>query len=316
MVPALKLSVRNATIGEMSKILAFSSQLYVVQMAGAIRNNLEKFLLARMTGALYAGWYEVASDISLKVRGVPGLLLGPLLSAASDLHARKDEARLSKLYQRAHKYLAMIGIPLVAWTIAIAPVFVLLWLGPAFSRVVLSIRVLVPVQFLGLATGPGVWILFGKGYVRPATLTSGAGLVINLVASGLLIWRFGFAGAFIGIAISNTFSSVWYFILFHRYTKYAFWSVVQTAYFKPILCSTLLAASMSLLWPSAVKWPSLVLRTAVFGVLYLAALILTRFFDHFDLEQIPSRIRVSALGKAMLGSAIGQWAMLESEKSA
>jgi O-antigen/teichoic acid export membrane protein len=152
--------------------------------------------------------------------------------------------------------------------------------------------------------------------VRPATLTSGAGLVINLVASGLLIWRFGFAGAFIGIAISNTFSSVWYFILFHRYTKYAFWSVVQTAYFKPILCSTLLATLMSLWWPSEVKWSSLVLRTAVFGLLYLATLILTRFFDHFDLEQIPSRIRVSALGKAMLGSVIGQWAMLEPEKSA
>jgi O-antigen/teichoic acid export membrane protein len=316
LVPALKLSVRNASIGEMGRILAFGSQLYLVQMAGAIRNNLEKFLLARMTGALYAGWYAVASDISVKVRGVPGLLLGPLLSAASDLHARKDEARLSKLYQRAHKYLAMIGIPLVAWTIATAPVFVPLWLGPGFSRVVLSIRVLVPVEFLGLATGPGGWILFGKGYVRPATLTSGAGLVINLVASGLLIWRFGFAGAFIGIAISNTFSSVWYFILFHRYTKYPFWSVVQTAYFKPILCSILLAASMSLLWPSEVKWPSLVLRTAVFGVLYLATLILTRFFDHFDLEQIPSRIRISALGKAMLGSAIGQWAMLDTEKSA
>lgn len=316
LVPALTVSVRNVTIGEMSTILAFGSQLYVVQMAGAIRNNLEKFLLARMTGALYAGWYEVASDISLKVRGVPGLLLGPLLSAASDLHARKDEARLSKLYQRAHKYLAMIGIPLVAWTIAIAPVFVLLWLGPAFSRVVLSIRVLVPVEFLGLATGPGLWILFGKGYVRPATMTAGAGLVINLVASSLLIWRFGFAGAFIGIAISNTFSSVWYFILFHRYTRYAFWSVVQTAYIKPILCSILLAASMSFLWPPEVKWSSLVLRTAVFGVLYLATLILTRFFDHFDLEQIPSRIRVSALGRAMLGSAIGQWAMLQTEKSA
>lgn len=314
LVPTLNISVRNATIGEASKIFAFSSQIYVVQMAVAIQNNVEKFLLARMTGALFAGWYEVAGDISVKVRSVPGLMLSPLLSAASDLHARQDEARLSKLYQRAHKYLAMFGIPLVVWTIAIATVFVHLWLGSAFSRVVLPIRVLVPIQFLSLATGPGVMILFGKGYVRPATLTCSVGLVINLVASGLLIWRFGFAGAFIGTAIASITSSVWYFILFHKYTKYPFWSVVQTAYFKPILCSTLLAVSMSFIWPSAVNWSSLVVRTAVFGALYLVALILTRFFDHFDLEQIPSHIRLSVLGKAMLGSAIVQRPALEPEK--
>ncbi len=314
LVPMLKVSVGNATIGEMSKILVFSSQLYVMQIAGAIQNNLEKFLLARMSGPLYAGWYDVASDVSLKVRGVPGLMLSPLLSAASDLHARKDEARLSKLYQRAHKYLAMIGVPFVVWTIAIATDFVLLWLGPTFGRVVLPIRVLVAIQFLSVTTGPGVWILFGKGYARPATLTSAIGLVVNVVASSLLIWRFGFAGAFLGITIATTVSSVWYFILFHRYTKYAFWSLFRTAYFKPILCSTLLAVSMSLLWPPAVRWFNLALRTVVFVVLYSVALLLTRFFDGFDLDQIPSRIRISALGKAILGSAIGQWMMMDPKK--
>jgi hypothetical protein len=112
------------------------------------------------------------------------------------------------------------------------------------------------------------------------------------------------------------FSSVWYFILFHRYTKYPFWSIVQRAYFKPILCSTLLAASISLLCPPAARWSSLVLCTAIFGVLYLAALILTRFFDRFDLDQIPGRIRASALRKALLGSTISQRAALEVEKSA
>jgi O-antigen/teichoic acid export membrane protein len=302
LVPTLKVSLCNATIGEAKQLLAFSSQVYVVQMAVAIQNNVEKFLLSRMTGAFYAGWYEVASDISVKVRSVPGLMLTPLLSAASDLHAHKDEARLAKLYQRAHKYLAMIGIPIVAWTIAMAPVFVLLWLGPTFSSVVLPIRVLVPVQFLNLATGPGALILFGKGYVRPATLTASVGLAVNLVASGLLIWRFGFAGAFVGTTLAIMFSSVWYFILFHRYTKYPFWSIVQGAYFKPILCSTLLAASISFLCPPAAKWSSLVLCTAIFGVLYLAALILTRFFDRFDLDQIPGRIRASALRKSLLTS--------------
>jgi O-antigen/teichoic acid export membrane protein len=316
LVPTLKVNVGDATIREARQILAFSSQVYVVQMAVAIQNNVEKFLLARMTGTLQAGWYEIASDVSVKVRGVPSLMLGPLLSAASDLHARKDEARLSKLYLRAHKYLAMVGIPLVAWTTAFAPVFVLLWLGPAFNPVVLPIRVLVLVQFVNLATGPGGLILFGKGYVRPATLTASVGLLINVVVSGLLIWRFGFAGAFLGTTIAIMFSSVWYLILFHRYTKYPFWSVVRMAYFKPILCSTFLAASMSLLWPPAVRWSSLILRTAVFGILYLAALILTRFFDRFDLDQIPSRIRLSGPWRMVLGGETGQRAMLEPEKSA
>lgn len=316
LLPMLKINLRNSSIEETRSLLAFSSQLYVVQMAVAISNNVEKFLLSRMAGALYAGWYELASDFSVKVRSVPGLLLTPLLSAASDLHAHTDEARLAKLYQRAHKYLAMIGVPIVVWTLAVSPVFVFLWLGSAFSPIVLPIRVLVPVQFLNLATGPGTLILLGKGYARPATLTSSVGLVVNLVASGLLIWRFGFAGAFIGTTIAMTFSSVWGFILFHEYTRYPFWSTIQEAYVKPILCSTILAASISLLCPPGAKWFSLVFRTAIFGVFYLMALVLSRFFDRFDVDQIPGYLRYSALGKILLGSIISQPEALELEKSA
>jgi O-antigen/teichoic acid export membrane protein len=316
LLPMLTIDLRNFSIGEMRTLLAFSSQLYVVQMAVAISNNVEKFLLSRMCGALYAGWYEVASDFSVKVRSVPGLLLTPLLSAASDLHAHGDEARLAKLYQRAHKYLAMIGIPIVVWTFAVAPAFVFLWLGPAFNSVILPIRVLVPAQFLNLATGPGTLILLGKGYARPATLTSSVGLVVNLVASGLLIWRYGFAGAFIGTTIAMTFSSVWGFVLFHRYTKYPFWKTIREAYLKPILCSILLAISISLLSPPGAKWLSLISRSAIFGVLYLVGLVLSRFFDSFDIDQIPGHIRHSALGKILLRSTISQPAALALEKSA
>jgi O-antigen/teichoic acid export membrane protein len=316
LVPTLKINLRNSSLGETRGLLAFSSQLYVVQMAVAIQNNIEKLLLSRMAGALYAGWYEIASDFSVKVRSAPGLLLTPLLAAASDLNAHTDEARLAKLYQRAHKYLAMIGIPMVVWAIAVAPVFVFLWLGPAFSSVVLPIRVLVPVQFLNLATGPGTLILFGKGHVRPITRIASIGLVFNLVASGLLIWRLGFAGAFIGTTLAIAFSSVWSFLVFHRYTGYPCWSTIQKAYFKPILCGTLLAVSISLLFPPGAKWFSLVFRTVIFGVLYLVALVLSRFFDSFDVDQIPGHIRHSALGKILLGSITSQPERLGLERSA
>ena len=133
------------------KMFGFSLRLYVTQAAVAVHNQVEKVFLAILVGVGAAGWYDIASDVALKLRGAIGLMLTPVLPAASELSALGDEHRLKELYYRTHKYLALIGVPAVCFVAAPSSRIVSLWLGPNFRMIALPWTVLLLVNFFNLA---------------------------------------------------------------------------------------------------------------------------------------------------------------------
>src|SRR5258708_22621017 len=135
-------------------MFGYSLRLYLTQAAVAVHNQVEKVLLALLVGVAAVGWYDIASDIALKMRGTVGLILSPVLPAASELSALGDESRTKELYYRSHKYLALGGVPVVCFVAAVSHRFVELWLGPNLTMIALPLSVLLAVNFFNLATGP------------------------------------------------------------------------------------------------------------------------------------------------------------------
>jgi O-antigen/teichoic acid export membrane protein len=286
---------------EVREILGFGLQLYVMQMTVVIQNQLEKLYLARFTGVVPVGWYNIASDVGLKVRRVPELLLAPVIGAASELDARGDDRRLEELYHRLHKYLAFISIPLTCYVVAVAPRFVDLWLGPQLHVIAVPLAVLVWVNFLNLTTGPGVLILIGKGLLKPglnATLV-GLGLIVTL--SFVLIYKFGFSGAVVGILVAVIVATALFFYWFYRTTHYSWKRVLAEAYWKPAVCSiSLLGIFRLAVHPDHLGWVGLSLQTVLFGALYFVALLMMRFFDHLDVAQIETFLPIARVARRIV----------------
>ena len=301
LLPRLVLNPLHFRWAELREILSFSLQLYFTQMAVAIQNQVEKVYLARFTGVVPVGWYNIASDVGLKVRRLPELLLTPIMAAASELDAQGQQQRVRELHDRSHKYLAFVGVPIVTYAVAVSGRFVDLWLGPALHVVAAPLAALVFANFLNLVTGPGFLILVGRGVLTPGVRSALAGLFLNITLSFVLIYKLGFSGAVVGVFITMAATTILFLYWFYRYTEYPLGKILVRAYLKPIACSLgVLIVLIAVVPPSHLGWFGLCAQGLSFGSLYSLALLRIRFFDPFDLAQIESFLPVARVARRIM----------------
>jgi O-antigen/teichoic acid export membrane protein len=286
------------------EILSFSSKAYVTQVAVAIHNQIEKFYLAHFVGVVSVGWYDIASDLALKLRGIPSLVLAPVMPAASELDARNDSARITHLYFRTHKYLALVGTPVVFYTALVAKRFVTLWVGPSYGFIGLPLSILLAVNFFNLTTGPGFFILMGKGNLRPGLRSSIFGIVLNLTLSLFLIRAYGVQGAVIGTSVSLGLASAYFLVQYQWETKSPPLHLVRKAYLKPLVSALLIVGVLWFLGRSVhTTWVTLVAGAVVFGAAYMVLLLLFQFFDSEDLSILERVIRIPSFVRRIVPHA-------------
>jgi O-antigen/teichoic acid export membrane protein len=304
LLPQIPLNPLRLDRAEAKKMFSFSLRLYITQAAVAVHNQVEKVFLGILVGVDSVGWYDIASDIALKVRGSIGLILSPVLTAASELDALGDESRMRELYFRAHKYMALIGVPMVCYVVAVSNRFVELWIGPGMRTIALPLSVLLVVNFFNLATGPGFLIFAGRGHMRPGVQSAVLGIVLNVFLSLGLIYKFGFAGAVLGTSASLIVASAFFMSVFHRTTGYSVFRVLSEAYLRPILCAVPLLFVVFLVWPARnLSWFGLVGIGLLFAVVYGAAILLCGFFDDYDWLKIEPFVPGARLVRRIVRSA-------------
>jgi O-antigen/teichoic acid export membrane protein len=304
LLPGVRFKASECRWAMAKEIVNFSSKIYATQVAVIIHNQIEKLYLARFVGVVSVGWYDISSDLAVKLRAVPSLVLSPIMPAAAELDALNDQRRLEDLYFRAHKYLSFIVVPFVLYIVLVSKRFVELWVGPTLSVIAVPLSVLLVFNFINLTTGPGFLILVAKGRLNSGLYSACVGIVLNLSVSLILIRAYGFRGAVAGTAISLGLASSVFLYLFWRETSGAFSRVMRRAYLKPILCSLPVGIVLSALTHSRrSSWSGLVAFGVVFGVAYLVLLSSTRFFDGMDLSIAASVLRVPWIARRVVPDA-------------
>jgi O-antigen/teichoic acid export membrane protein len=304
LLPQVVLNPMRFDRAEARKMFGYSLRLYVTQAAVIVHNQVEKVFLAILVGVAPVGWYEIASDIALKIRSSIGIILSPVLPAASELNALADESRMRELYYRAHKYLALFGVPVVCYVISISNRFIELWLGPSMVVIAVPLCVLLAVNYVNLATGPGFLIFAGSGYMKPGIQSALLGLVLNVVLSLVLIYKFGFAGAVVGTSTALIVAAVYFVVAFHRRTGYSFSRVLQESYLKPILCSVAVLAGLLAIRPTkGMGWSGLAGTGIIFGVFYVITILFSHFFDAYDWNKIETFIPAVGRARKLIGIA-------------
>jgi O-antigen/teichoic acid export membrane protein len=237
------------------------------------------------------------------------------MPAASELHALGDSGRLAHLYYRTHKYLALLGVPIVAYIVFVSRDFVELWVGPSLSVIAVPLSVLLIVNFVNLTTGPGLLILVGRGNLRPGLRSAAFGIVLNATLSLFLIRAYGFPGAVIGTSLSVIIASGFFLYLFRRETGQAFPKVFRMAYPKPIVCALAGIAALWILTHSErSSWGKLLANCVVFGFVYLFLLLLLRFFDRSDLAMVERFLPIPEIVRRIIPDAeLGSSLLSDSE---
>ncbi|MGD0568393.1 MAG: polysaccharide biosynthesis C-terminal domain-containing protein [Candidatus Sulfotelmatobacter sp.] len=282
-------------------LCAFSLGLYAGSIMTTIQGQAEKIYLARFLGVVPVGWYNMASEAASKVRRMPDLLLGPVMAATSELDATRSWRKISELHFRAHKYLAVTTIPLVVFAIVSARALVVLWLGPKMSIIAFPFALLLIGNLFPQVGAPTYFVLVGRGILRPSVYAAVIASVLNVVLSLVFIWRWGFAGAVWGSVIPMIVSNVCFFIMARPYFEGTLYEVLQRAYLKPILCASAAAAVMSIANVQARHlWLEILSGGAIFAIVYILGLVVTRFFDAFDFSKAESHIPFARLVRRLV----------------
>jgi O-antigen/teichoic acid export membrane protein len=299
--PAVMPNPFGADLPTARKICSLSLALYSGSIMTTIQDQAEKLYLARFAGVVPVGWYQMASQAASKVRRMPDLLLGPVMAASSELNAANEPDKISKLHFRAHKYLAVTAIPLVAYTLIASKDLITVWLGPSFTFIAFPFAMLVVGNLFPQMGSPTYFVLVGRGIVRPAVYSALISSVLNIVLSFIFIKRWGFIGAAWGTVIPMVIGTLYFFVACSRYLEVPMYRTLLDAYLKPVLCSLAAAAAVGGVdFYVARLWPRLVLGAGIFSVIYLVGLALTRFFDEFDFSKIEGHLPFVRVARRVL----------------
>lgn len=184
---------------ELGVLAADTRRLMTLNASGVLHRSMDRMLVATMIGPAAVAAVEVAS----RLRDIAQLVLSTsshtTISAASWLDAQAEEAKLQRLVAVGTRLSLLATWGTVAVLAVYASPLIELWLGDRTPEDV------VPLALLGLAytaaVAPlqvGVNALTGTGRVARVTVAAWTGVLVNLVASVILIEQWGVVGAFVG----------------------------------------------------------------------------------------------------------------------
>lgn len=202
-------SVRRASgrfspsVSTMRGMLRSGLPVFLVQVAHTVnRQHTDRLILGIVVGPAAVALYEIAAKVSALVSQAGDLVVSAILPVAAGLSVKGERANIRALFVRGAKYTSVLVAPVTVVLLLIAQPFIRAWFGPGFSasvpvaQALLLAQLLVPLYLIGDS------ILIGMDRFSrwtPWALTLAA---VNLVASVLLVLRFGLVGVALGTLLA------------------------------------------------------------------------------------------------------------------
>jgi O-antigen/teichoic acid export membrane protein len=186
-----------------SHLLHYGRRVWLLNGTGVLHRTMDRTIVGAILGPVAVALVEVATQVQNGVAAVLSASSYAATSSAAWVQAREDRDRLRELLVRGTKYTCLITLPLCGLVAVLGGPLLDVWLpdryGEAAGLIALAVAYLA-VQ-APLATGSNLLLGVGRAgaILRPAALA----VLVNLVASIVLVHRFGIAGAFVATIVSS-----------------------------------------------------------------------------------------------------------------
>lgn len=285
-----------------AELLRFGIKLQISRLSHLVSFQVDKLLITYFLSVGMVTFYDLGSKVTDTIRKLPLLLVSALVPASAEIFAKGDEEGLSRLYFRGSKYLFAVSAPLFLFILACSDMIINVWVGPKYQLASSVIRILSIGYFFNLITGVASSLALGIGRpefeMKYGILMS----ILNFSLSLILIIKFGFYGVLVGTAFSLTLGSLYFFRLFHGYTKEPLknlWSWIK----KPLTGAFLLSALFYIFnqLTNAIALTDhrftgllfLGVEFVIFLILYFLSLVKLNFWDEYDKNLLREKFPLS-----------------------
>ena len=263
-------------------IAAFTSWQMFAQLVANLASQIDRYLLGAWVSAEAVGYYNVSQRLE-EVAYIGVLRAGDALFPQFSMNANEALDRQSEIFFRAAWMLNLVAAivlsPLLPW----APSLLMVWVGPAASEFAAPVlRVLTVGGLLGCAGNVFSLYALGIAKTRYIALLSVTSAITTTVASVLLLRRFGFAAAGMGVVLGMLANAcVMISLIRHHFRGHGNAGRIATSVILPIAISLVVAGGLAAVgMPIQDSWPRVVLSYAATSLLVMLSVVLVTRLTH------------------------------------
>lgn len=179
--------------------------LFIPQIAIQIYTVLDKTMIGYIIAdKREVGYYEQAQKIVKMLLVVVTSLSTVMMPRMANSHANKEDDVFKGALYNSIKFVYLLAFPIMVGIILVSNVFVPFFLGEGYEKVILLVKVIVPIiLFIGLTNVIGMQYFVTTKKSKKLTISVLMGAIINFLLNIVLIKNFASLGASIATVIAE-----------------------------------------------------------------------------------------------------------------
>ena len=247
----------------------------------------DTLMLSAMKGDAVVGWYNAAYGLVLALKPIPHLFLNALFPVMANFYITSRNS-LKMTYEKALRYLLILGLPIAVGTTFLSGRIILLFYGEQFSNSTIALQILGWDIFLFFIYMPLDFVLISMNKQNQMAAIAGGCAVINVILNLIVIPSFSYVGA--GLATIAT-ETILFGLYFYLVSKYLCKLPLHKIIVKPLVACATMAAFIY--FCSGINLAVLIISAAV---VYFAMLYIVKGISREDIDLIKEVLKMSKGG--------------------
>ena len=245
--------------------------------------QVDTVMLSVMKGDASVGWYNAAYKLIFALQIFPVAFVNALFPIISRYYVSSKDA-LKMAFEKALKYLIIVGFPIVVGVTILAEKIILLIYGEEFIPSVITLRILIWVAALMFIT-----YLFGNvmGSIDKQSViakVSGINAVVNIGLNLILIPKYSYIGAAIATLATEALGFTLYYFFIAKHLQKV---MLGRHLWRPVISGALMGIFLYVF-----KDSNLFVLITLAIVLYFVMLFMLKAFPREDMDLLKKIIKV------------------------
>jgi O-antigen/teichoic acid export membrane protein len=190
--------------------------LGMLSIFALVYNRIDTIMLEVMKGDAVVGWYNAASNLTYGFKPIPHLFMSALLPIMSYYFVSSKNS-LKIAYEKAFKYLFILGLPIAVGTTLLSDKIILFFYGPQFTNSIIALEILSWDILLIFLYACSAFLLVAIDKQKQMAIIAGVTAVINIVLNLVLIPCYSYVGSAVATIVAEGFLFIAYLYLTTRY---------------------------------------------------------------------------------------------------
>ena len=195
-----------------------------------------KLLMSKYGGLSSAAYYEMASQLVLKLRALLISANQALVPTVAELH-ETTPGKIQILYLQAYKLVFFLAVPFYVTILIALPMISVLWIGHRETQFLMFGALLVSGWCLNTITAPAYFINLGTGDLKWNSISHVIMGTLNVIVGLILGPIFGALGVAISAMISLVFASGLIIFMLHRQYKIPITNMIPSEHYWLLLAT-------------------------------------------------------------------------------